>query len=74
MEDDSTEHKRRARYPGSHPRSFKDKYKELDPERYSGEADRVRGRGQTPAGTHVPICVPEILELLAPEPGETVTL
>jgi 16S rRNA (cytosine1402-N4)-methyltransferase len=71
VEDDQSEHKRRARYSGSHPRSFKDKYKELDPERYAEEADRVRGRGQTPAGTHVPICVSEILGLLAPAPGET---
>ena len=27
-------------------------------------------RGQTPAGTHRPICVKEILNLLAPKPGE----
>jgi 16S rRNA (cytosine1402-N4)-methyltransferase len=27
-------------------------------------------RGQTPAGTHRPICVREILDILAPQPGE----
>ena len=28
------EHKRRVRYKGTHPRSYKEKYKELNPEKY----------------------------------------
>ena len=29
-----TPHKRRVRYKGTHPRSYKEKYKELQPEKY----------------------------------------
>lgn len=63
-------HKRRVRYPGTHPRSFGEKYKELDPGRYAADTRKVIERGQTPAGTHRPICVGPILELLAPKPGD----
>lgn len=64
-------HKRRVRYRGTHPRSFTEKYKELDPSRFVADAAKVMERGQTPAGTHRPICVKEILHHLAPKPGET---
>jgi 16S rRNA (cytosine1402-N4)-methyltransferase len=62
--------KRRVRYPGTHPRRFEEKYKELDPEQHALELDKVRERGDTPAGTHRPICVREVLEILDPKPGE----
>jgi 16S rRNA (cytosine1402-N4)-methyltransferase len=58
------------RYRGTHPRRFQDKYKELDPARYQEEQAKVRARGQTPAGTHRPICVAEILAVLDPRPGQ----
>ena len=61
---------RRLRYKGTHPRHFDEKYKELHPDAHPGELAKVRDRGHTPAGTHRPICVAEILELLAPRPGE----
>ena len=64
------EHRRRVRYRGTHPRRFAEKYKELNPERYADEVEKVKSRGQTPAGMHRPICVTEILELLNPQPGE----
>jgi len=64
--------RRRARYPGTHPRSFGERYKEHDPARYPGEAAHVRARGRTPAGTHVPILVAEVLEVLAVAPGDVV--
>ncbi len=67
---DEPEHKRRIRYKGTHPRGFQEKYKELDPQVHTGELEKVRERGHTPAGTHRPICVQEILELLDPQPGE----
>jgi 16S rRNA (cytosine1402-N4)-methyltransferase len=70
MEEEHSGGGRRPRYPGRYPRKFSEKYKELDPGRYAGEIERVKGRGQTPAGTHIPICVDEILGILAPEPGE----
>jgi 16S rRNA (cytosine1402-N4)-methyltransferase len=60
---------RRPRYNGTHPKSFTQKYKELDPERYPDDVEKVKQRGQTPAGSHRPICVAEILQVLRPEPG-----
>ncbi|MEO6626882.1 MAG: 16S rRNA (cytosine(1402)-N(4))-methyltransferase RsmH [Burkholderiaceae bacterium] len=63
-------HQRRARYRGTHPRQFQEKYKELDPAAYAAEVDKVLQRGQTPAGTHRSICVDEILAILDPQPGE----
>lgn len=63
-------HKRRPRYPGTHPRRFDQKYKELAPERYPDIVPHVLGKGRTPAGQHVPIMVEEVLAALAPAPGE----
>ncbi|MDP2790389.1 MAG: 16S rRNA (cytosine(1402)-N(4))-methyltransferase RsmH [Rectinemataceae bacterium] len=62
-------HRRRKRYAGTHPRSFRDKYKELNPDRYVADLAKVIARGDTPAGTHRPICVKEIMEVLSPVPG-----
>ena len=72
MSDDSAPvpHKRRKRYSGKNPRHFADKYKERDPERYAATFAKVLASGKTPAGTHRPIMVAEILEVLAPKPGE----
>jgi len=71
MADPSPRPPRRVRYKGTHPRQFQEKYKELDPGRHAGELEKVRERGHTPAGTHRPICVAEILEALVPGPGQT---
>jgi 16S rRNA (cytosine1402-N4)-methyltransferase len=64
--------KRRKRYAGTHPRRFEEKYKELDPGKYPETAGHVRASGRTPAGTHVPILVNEVLRALAPQPGDVV--
>jgi len=66
----SPTHRRRPRYSGKHPRRFEDKYKERDPERYAGTVAKVLASGKTPAGTHRPIMLSEVLEILAPKPGE----
>lgn len=68
---EETPHRRRPRYAGKNPRRFEEKYKELNPDKYTEEIRKVMERGHTPAGMHRPICVDEILELLAPRPGET---
>jgi 16S rRNA (cytosine1402-N4)-methyltransferase len=62
-------HKRRPRYPGKNPRAFHDKYKELNPERYAPEVVKVLASGKTPAGTHRPIMVEEVLRCLQPVAG-----
>jgi 16S rRNA (cytosine1402-N4)-methyltransferase len=64
-------HTRRKRYRGTHPRRFEEKYKELDPQKFAADVDKVIARGQTPAGMHRSICVDEILTILNPRPGET---
>jgi len=71
MTDALPPHRRRVRYTGTHPRSFEEKYKELDPATHAAAIDKVMARGQTPAGMHRPICVQEILDILDPQPGET---
>jgi 16S rRNA (cytosine1402-N4)-methyltransferase len=65
-----TPNRRRPRYRGTHPRRFAEKYKEHDPQRYAETVAKVLASGKTPAGTHRPIMVAEILEVLAPQPGE----
>ena len=64
------EHKRRVRYAGTHPRTFKEKYKELNPEQYGADVEKIRQSGKTPAGTHIPIMVGEILNVLQIQPGQ----
>ncbi len=71
MTDESSKRQRRVRYQGTHPHRFEDKYKELNPELHATESQKVMDRGHTPAGTHRPICVDEVLHALAPKPGET---
>jgi 16S rRNA (cytosine1402-N4)-methyltransferase len=64
----SAPHKRRPRYSGKNPRRFADKYKE-----HGGDAAtvaKVIASGKTPVGTHRPIMVAEILQALAPQPGD----
>jgi 16S rRNA (cytosine1402-N4)-methyltransferase len=65
-----TPHRRRPRYSGKNPRRFEEKYKEHDPQRYADTVAKVLAAGKTPAGMHRPIMVAEILEVLAPQPGE----
>jgi 16S rRNA (cytosine1402-N4)-methyltransferase len=62
--------KRRPRYSGRNPRHFAQKYKEHAPDQYAEEVSKVIAAGKTPAGTHRPIMVREILQVLGPEPGD----
>jgi len=66
------ERRRRARYSGTHPRRFEERYKELQPDRYPQMQEHVRAQGRTPAGTHVPVLLREVMEYLRPQPGEVV--
>src|SRR5687768_16963262 len=63
-------HKRRPRYAGKHPRKFSEKYKEHAPEKYPETLQKVLESGKTPAGTHRPIMVEEVLEALRLKPGD----
>ena len=68
IEENASPYKRRVRYSGKNPRSFDLKYKER-----RGDAEtlaKVLEAGKTPAGTHRPIMVREILEVLEPKAGK----
>jgi len=71
MDNQEPTHKRRVRYNGTHPKAFKEKYKELQPDKYADDVAKVIERGSTPAGMHRSICVDEILEFLQIAPGQT---
>ena len=69
MENQEKVHKRRVRYSGTHPKKFSEKYKEHNPEKYADTIAKVIGKGSTPAGMHISICVNEILDFLKIQPG-----
>ena len=71
MNPEEPQKKRRLRYKGTHPRRFEEKYKELHREKYAQDIEKIIKSGKTPAGSHRPICVQEVLEILSPKPGQT---
>ena len=71
MDNQEKQHKRRVRYSGTHPRSYKEKYKEHQPEKYADTIEKVIRKGSTPAGMHISIMVKEILDFLQIQPGQT---
>lgn len=70
LNENEPKHQRRIRYNGTHPKTFKEKYKEHQPEKYADTVAKVIQKGSTPAGMHLPICVKEILEILQIKPGQ----
>ncbi len=70
--DQPQKHVRRPRYSGTHPRDYAQKYKEHNLQAHPEMEAHLRAKGNTPAGTHVPILVEEVLECLRPAPGEIV--
>ena len=70
MTQEPTTHKRRIRYSGKYPRSYSEKYKEHNPEKYGDAIQHIIAKGNTPAGMHIPIMVQEILEVLDIQPGQ----
>ena len=70
MEDQTPKKPRRVRYKGTHPKTFQEKYKELQAENFQEDVEKVLQKGRTPAGMHRSICVNEILEFLKIKPGQ----
>lgn len=70
MQNQEPTHKRRIHYSGTHPKSYKEKYKEHQPEKYADTIEKVIRKGSTPAGMHISICVKEILDFLKIQPGQ----
>lgn len=71
IDEKAPKHQRRPRYKGTHPKNFKEKYKELNPEKYADDIAKIIQKGNTPAGMHISICVKEILDFLQITPGQT---
>jgi len=63
---------RRPRYQGKFPKEYDQKYKELNPQAHPEIHTRLRAKGKTPAGTHVPVMVEEVMACLRPGSGEIV--
>jgi 16S rRNA (cytosine1402-N4)-methyltransferase len=70
MENEDAKPQRRIRYKGTHPKVFKEKYKEFQPEKYADDIEKIKGKGATPAGMHRSICVNEILAVLQITSGQ----
>ena len=70
MDEQQPQHTRRERYKGTHPKAFKEKYKEQQPDRYAEDIEKVLAQGRTPAGMHRSICVSEIMDFLQITPGQ----
>ena len=70
MENLEPKPQRRIRYKGTHPKTFKEKYKELQPDLYPADVEKIIGQGSTPAGMHRSICVTEILDFFQIQPGQ----
>ena len=70
MEEEQPKHSRRERYKGTHPKVFKEKYKELKPDDYAADVEKILAQGKTPAGMHRSICVAEIMDILKVRPGQ----
>ncbi len=70
MDDLNSKPPRRERYKGTHPKGFKEKYKELQPQKYGEDIAKVIQQGRTPAGMHISICVKEIMDFLQIKPGQ----
>ena len=65
-------HHRRPRYSGTHPKTFQQKYKEHNLAAHPELRDKLRAKGKTPAGSHIPVLLEEIIECLEPKPGQIV--
>ncbi len=63
-------HQRRVRYKGTHPKKYEEKYKELQPDKYTDTIEKIIQKGSTPAGMHIPICLNEILNFLDIKPSQ----
>lgn len=70
--DPPAKRKRRPRYSGTHPKDFAHKYKEHNIEAYPEMETHLREKGVTPATTHVPVLMSEVMEWLRPGSGEIV--
>jgi 16S rRNA (cytosine1402-N4)-methyltransferase len=65
-------HPRRRRYSGTHPKSFREKYKEHNITAYPEMKEHLLAKGKTPAGSHIPVLTEEVIACLQPKNGEII--
>ncbi len=63
---------RRPRYTGTHPKSYRQKYKEHNISAYPQIKEHLLAKGKTPAGSHIPVLTDEIIACLKPKPGDII--
>jgi 16S rRNA (cytosine1402-N4)-methyltransferase len=63
---------RRRRYSGTHPKSFREKYKEHNITAYPEIKVHLLAKGKTPAGSHIPVLTEEVIACLQPKNGEII--
>jgi 16S rRNA (cytosine1402-N4)-methyltransferase len=63
---------RRLRYSGTHPKNYRQKYKEHNIEAFPDLEAHLCAKGKTPASTHIPVLTEDVLACLKPRPGEFV--
>ena len=71
-EQQSSNHRRRPRYSGTHPKNYRQKYKEHNIAAHPDLKAHLRAKGKTPAGSHIPVLIEEVLGCLKPKPGQVV--
>ena len=71
-EQQSPNHRRRPRYSGTHPKNYRQKYKEHNIAAHPDLKAHLRAKGKTPAGSHIPVLIEEVLGCLKPKPGQVV--
>jgi 16S rRNA (cytosine1402-N4)-methyltransferase len=70
--DGEKKHIRRKRYAGKHPQHFQEKYKEHNIDEHPELAEKLRAKGKTPAGSHVPVMLEDVMWWLKPAKGDIV--
>jgi 16S rRNA (cytosine1402-N4)-methyltransferase len=63
---------RRRRYGGTHPKNFKEKYKEHNISAYPEIKEHLLAKGKTPAGSHIPVLTEGVIACLQPKSGEII--
>ena len=66
---EQTPHKRRVRYKGKYPKNLRKNIRSCSRKNIKRRLS-ISFKGNTPAGTHRPICVEEILSFLDVKPGQ----
>jgi 16S rRNA (cytosine1402-N4)-methyltransferase len=66
------EHHRRQRYSGTHPKTYQQKYKEHNLAAHPELRDKLRAKGKTPAGSHIPVLLYDVMDFLKPAQGQIV--